>query len=371
MARLTFYSFDRLLSFNARYNGVVGGRGLGKTFGAKKRCVKDAIKYGHFTENGELVARRQFILLRRYKEEVASAKDGFLSDFHQEFPDYDLIIFGNKAKMTEKLERKPDESDAEFDKRMKKRKWITIGYFVALSTAQQKKGVSYHNVYTIIFDEFIIEKGNVQYLTNEVSKLNNFYSTVDRWNDRVRLFMLANSVGIDNPYFNEWDIRPDEESEFVVRGPNGFVVFHFPDSEKFKNEVFATAFGQFIKETSPEYADYAVNNQFVDNHGMLLGGKDYKATYLFSLETKNGVFSVWKSAAVREMSRELNYYVQKKRPRQELMFTLLPQKMNEDKVLMTYNDGPLSNLRGAFRRGRVLFDEPKTRNTFIAIFERK
>lgn len=361
MAKLSYYNDQQLLSRQATYNGVVGARGLGKTYGFKKRAIRDAIKRG-----------REFILLRRYKEELNEARSTFFADVGHEFPDHDFRTFGKYAQSSPVLKRIDGETEAERVKREKTRSWTTIGYFVALSTAQQKKGTSYPNVHTILFDEFIIEKGNVRYIQNEVTAFNNFYSTVDRWNDRVKVFFLANSVNIMNPYFLEWEIRPDEESEFVTRG-DGFICFHFPDSAKFQSEVFQTRFGKFIKTTSPEYADYAVGNTFSDNHDLLLDLKDYRATHLFNLETKHGVFSVWqaRNAEASLLGSRTTYYVQNKLPKSGLMFTLLADKMDENKMLMTYRDKPLEALRTAFRTGNVMFDTPPTRNTFIDIFERR
>ena len=33
-----FYSFDKVYSYNAVYNFIPGGRGIGKTYGAKKKA---------------------------------------------------------------------------------------------------------------------------------------------------------------------------------------------------------------------------------------------------------------------------------------------------------------------------------------------
>jgi len=44
--------------------------------------------------------------------------------------------------------------------------------------------------------------------------------------------------------------------------------------------------------------------------------------------------------------------------------------MDETKQLLTFSDSTLSILRTAFKQGRVWFDEPGTRNTFIDIFTR-
>jgi len=332
-----YYNYDRVCSYNAAYNFIVGARGLGKTYGAEVRAVKDYIKNGH-----------QFIYLRRYKNELQKSKATFFTAFAHLFPDWDFKIQGFEALIAPRATR--DE---------KKREWVPMGYFISLSTTQAEKSVSFNNVHTIIFDEFIIEKGNIHYLPDESTVFNNFYSTVDRYNDRVKVFFLANSVSIMNPYFLAFDVVPDRE--WITRG-DGFMVCHFPNSEAFASSVFETRFGKFIKNT--EYADYAVGNAFGDNHENLLDRKDYKAKYQYSLECSTGTFSVWYSGF------ENKYYVQAKRPKAERLFTLLAHKMSDDKTYITFNDRVLSALRTAFNHGRVTFDAPTTRNTFTEIFKR-
>lgn len=344
---LAYYSYSKMMSFNAYYNIIIGARGLGKTFGAKKLIISRAIKTGE-----------QFVYLRRYKDELKVSKDAFFSDIAEEFPDWDFRINGYTAEMA------PADS-----RETKGREWQIIGHFVALSTAQSRKGVSYHAVKWILFDEFIIEKGATHYLPREDVAFMNFYSTVDRWKDKTRVFFLANSVSVMNPYFLEWDIKPDQEGEFVkrrkveVRGQTvDYIVCHFADSAEFSSGVYKTAFGQFI--AGSEYADYAVGSKFEDNHDHLLQLKTASAKYMFTVETKHGKFSVWIDVI------NGNYYIQERRPKQEKTLTLLPDKMAEGKTLIQYNDRMLQTIRTSFRKGHALFDNAKTRNAFAEIFKR-
>jgi hypothetical protein len=340
MPRHPYYVYDKVCSYNGVYNFLVGGRGIGKTYGAKRRAIKAAIYKGD-----------QFIYLRRYKTEMTPARNTFFADISHLFPKWDFRVVGPEAQTAPARTRDS-----------KKRQWRTIGYFVTLSTAQTQKSVSYEHVKTIIFDEFIIENGALHYLPDEATIFTNFYSTVDRYKDKTVVWFLANSVSIMNPYFLEYEIRPDQESEFIVKN-DGFIVCHFPESAAFATSVYETRFGKFIKNT--EYADYAVANTFEDNHENLLAGKDSKSKYLFSLECRNGIFSVWHNWINDE------YFIQAKRPKNEPhMFTLLADKMDTNKNLVTLNDGPLQYLRTAFRSGRVSFDAPQTRNTFAEIFKR-
>jgi hypothetical protein len=335
-----YYDYGKLLSYNAVYNYLVGGRGLGKTFGAKKRALR------RFLSHGE-----QFIYLRRYKEELVTVRETFFADVAHEFPDWDFRTNGNVFEVSPASQRDN-----------KRRDWETIGYLMALSVAQKQKSVSFHRVKTIIFDEFIIEKGVVHYLPDEANVFNNFYSTVDRYQDKTTVFFLANAVSITNPYFLEYNIMPVEGDEWI-RLHNGFMVIHLPKAEEFAASVLQTRFGQFIAGT--DYAKYAVGNEFVDNNLDLVAAKDPNAKYKYTLETAQGTFSLWQNLG------ESLYYAVQKRPGNELMFTLLPERMSENKTLLMPNDMALQMLRSAYRHGRIWFDTPKTRNAFVDVFKRR
>ena len=351
LKKLNYYNYSKLLSYNATYNICVGGRGLGKTYGSKRIVIRDAIK----TWNDSLPDNEQqvdeFIYLRRYKPEMRLAKDTFFADIEHEFTNWDFRVNGIEAQMA------PVDTRTQSN-----RKWCIIGYFLPLVTSQNYKSVAFPRVKTIIFDEFIIERGLIHYLPNEATIFNNFYSTVDRYKDKTRVFFLANSVSITNPYFMEWDINPnDSDSNGIVKKAKGFIVCHFPDSKEFNTQAYETVFGRFIQGS--EYAEYAVENQFADNHQALIDEKTARARYYFTLEGKSGKFSVWYDSTSNE------YFCQSKIPKQEVIFTLDPTKMTEDKILMKWSDRPLSSLRGAFTRGRVSFDKPSVRNTFFEIFK--
>lgn len=339
--RMNFYNYDKLYSYNGIFNFLCGARGLGKTFGAKIKAIEANIKKGE-----------QFILVRRYKDELKKTKNAFFADIDAEgfFEEWDFRIFGDEAQRAHITTR--DD---------KKRAWITVGFFIPLSTSQSIKGVSFAKVRTIIFDEFIIEKGMTHYLPDEATVFTNFYSTVDRYRDECRVFFLANTVSINNPYFIEYSIKPDELKEFH-RSHDGFIVCHFADSADFQNDVYQTRFGRFIQGT--EYADYAVGSEFLDNHDGLLKLKNAEATYFYTLETGAGIFSVWLDWA------NSTYYIQSKRPKAEAIMTLLPHKMEEGKTLLFTNDKLIQDMRTAFRHSRVCFDSAQARNSFIEIFKR-
>jgi len=337
--QFSYYNYSKLFSYNCTYNFLIGARGLGKTYGIKKKVIKDAIRRGDM-----------FIYLRRYEGEIAAAAPTFFADVEWEFPNHDFRYHHGMAQMAH-IETRAD----------KKRIWTDIGFFIALSTAQKLKSVAFPKVKTIIFDEFIIEKGAIHYLPNEADVFNNFFSTVDRYKDKTKVLFLANSVSIMNPYFNRYDIEPSELEEFSVLF-DGFMLLHLAKSDEFNNQVYKTKFGKFIKGT--DYADYAVANEFIDNGKTLIEFKGFRAKYSYTLETDKGSFSVWQDDKNRQ------FYVQKKLPKKEVKFTLVPENIAKDKPLLTFNDPLLAYLRTCLRQGRMVFDVPSTRNAFIEIFSR-
>ena len=325
-----YYSYDRIRSYNARYLMVVGSRGTGKTYGAKRIAIKNAI------EKGE-----QFIYLRRHRVEQ-KGRFTFFDDIAHEFPGWEFAVHGNDAVM------RPEGDE----------KWKIIGYFCVLSISQAQKSVAYPLVTTIIFDEFIIENPQIHYLDDEVRVFNNFYLTVDRYKDKTVVFMLSNSASIMNPYMLAWDIRPT--SEFVKAG-DGFIVCHFADDTQFRNDVAQTRFGKFILSTDEEYADYAINNKFKDYTDQFIGKKSGRANYYCTVRTQAGCFSVW---------TDLPFFaVQEYRPKKEIMYCISHKCMREGDIYVKPNDRIMQMMRNAWRRGFMVFDSSKSRNIFTEIFK--
>lgn len=335
-----YYDFGPVLSKNGVFTFVPGGRGIGKTYGAKRLAIKDFIRKGEM-----------FIYVRRYRDELKISAKTFFADIEHEFPDWDFQIKGREAQMASVASRGD-----------KKREWSTMGFFIALSVTQQVKSTAFPRVTKIIFDEFIAETSVPGYLPNEYVHFLNFYNTVARRRENVRVLFLANAVSMMNPYFIALKIEPDKMGEFT-RLFKGFVVIHLPESDKYKNAVYATRFGQFIQGS--EYADYAVENAFADATNELVSDKPANARHEYNLMTKGGEFSVWFDRASSD------YYILDKLPRDsKLNLTLEMSKMTENRVGVNFNDPLMSDLRTHFRRAKVYFKSPAARNAFAQVFNR-
>ena len=127
-----FYNYDRVISYNAFLNFLIGERGVGKTFGASEFVTRQFIKKGD-----------EFVYLKRYKTDLEKGLKKFFSALIKEnkFPNNKLEVKGKTFYIDEKI----------------------AGYSMTLSTAHQIKSSNFPKVKYIIFDEFLIEEGQSHY----------------------------------------------------------------------------------------------------------------------------------------------------------------------------------------------------------------
>ena len=91
-----YYDYTKVLSYSAMLNFILGERGVGKSYGAKKIAIKKYLK-----------KNRKFIYLRRYDTELKkSLKDNeFFKDIaiDPDFKDLKLYVKGDKFMLDNKV----------------------------------------------------------------------------------------------------------------------------------------------------------------------------------------------------------------------------------------------------------------------------
>lgn len=210
MSSEMFYNYNRILSYNALINMLIGERGVGKTYGVTKVAIDDFLKNKH-----------EFIYLRRYKPELEKAVPNFFTalNSNNEYPDLRLY---NKAK-------KFYCNDEKF------------GEAVSLATSQDLKSVNFSKVRNIIFDEFIIEEGQKKfYLKNEVFVFLNLLETIGRLRD-IRVFMLSNSANSNNPYFVYFDLQLPYNNDIKLF-KNNTILLQYMKNEPYREAKRNTRF---------------------------------------------------------------------------------------------------------------------------------
>ena len=214
MDKTFYYTLQRVLSFNALINIIIGERGVGKSYTTKKHVINRFIKKGE-----------EFVYLRRYKTELKSSVPKFFDDIitNKEFPNANFKVKNNMFYIDDKI----------------------AGYALPLSTANILKSTSFAKVKTIVFDEFIIDKGCYHYLQNEVEQFLDIIETVGRLRD-IKVFLLGNAISITNPYFNYFDLSLPYNSEVKIakrdNTGNPLIVIYYAKNQAYREVKKQSAF---------------------------------------------------------------------------------------------------------------------------------
>lgn len=324
-----WFNPDRVFSYNALLNFVVGFRGVGKTYGCKVWAVN------HFFKTG-----RKFIYLRRFKEEVNGD---------------DLKTFFTQ------IENDPKMIGHEF--RVDGRQFYVDGQLCGqalyLTIQQSKKSVTYEDYDTIIFDEFIIEKGYQHYLPNEPLKLFNFMDTVFRHRDNCRCICLANAINWSNPYFTFFKFLPMQGGYQVTQ--NGTVLLNVYENEEYQEMRSQSRFAQMVHDTA--YDSMAIQNKFDDMSDDFIKARPKNGILQFNIQWKDKTYGVWFNPEVFEfvISNKINQDVN------TICYTTKDYKPNmmliTDKKLRVNNE-----LKRAFVNGYLFYEDMYIRNDMYDLF---
>ena len=279
-----YWDIDRTLTHNALFYVIVGNRSAGKSYGCKKRAITNFIKKGE-----------QFAYVRRYTDDLKDSLPNFFKDIvkNNEFPDYEFKVDGTKLYCRLKTEEDTKVTWKEED---------VCGYGLILSTADNKKSISYPSVTMIIYDEFMLDKesSSQRYLRNEPKTLLNLYETVARpgtEHPRCVLFMLSNSVSINNPFFLFWDLKmpsmdkPDGNGKYIWHHPTRPMIVENAVKQEMVDAKMQNEFYGIIKGTG--YDDFAIHNEFVNDDETFVEKRSSTAKFYFTFIYKNRKYGVW------------------------------------------------------------------------------
>lgn len=189
---MKFYNLKNILATDSIYNIVVGERSNGKTYSVLEYALKDYFKRG-----------KQLAIIRRWSDDF-KGKAGA-----QYFEN--LVSNGAIRKMSGGqyngvryraqrwyLIRTDEKGESEADEK-------PFAFAFSFSGMEHDKSTSYPDVSTILFDEFISSTG--YYFPDEFIIFANTLSTIIRHRDDVRIFMLANTISWNCPYFREMGLK--------------------------------------------------------------------------------------------------------------------------------------------------------------------
>ncbi len=201
--------------------------------------------------------------------------NGFFAQLQENgvFEDYDFKIKGSKNKITTFTCN-----------------GVNMGYAFPLSTANILKSASFPKVKTIIYDEFLIDKGTYHYLQNEIIQFLDTIETVSRLRD-IRVFLLGNAISTTNPYWDYFDIHLPYNSEFATFR-DGLIAVHYVKNEAYRKAKKESRFGRLI--AGSDYGRFAIENEFLRDDKSFIGKKTPHAKNFAVIVTKDGQFGVWR-----------------------------------------------------------------------------
>lgn len=324
-----WFTPDKVFSYNAYLNFVVGLRGVGKTYGAKKWCIKRFLKTGE-----------KFIYLKRFKEDFKG--DEIAQFFDDIAKDKDLSIHEFKVR-GKKLYVDNQE----------------CGQVMMLSVQQGKKSIPYPDTNTIIFDEFIIEKGYQHYLPNEPLKLLGFMDTIFRNRENVRCLCLANSVSWVNPYFTFYKFMPMQSGYQLIQ--EGTVLLNVYENKEFADARSDSKFGKLIKGTA--YETMAIGNEFADLNNDFIKKRSSNCNLIINIYWRQKYYGVWYDVS------EYCYIISNKMnaDANTLCYTTKDYKPN----MMLITDKNLhinKELKRAFVNGFLYYEDVYIRNEIYDLF---
>ena len=322
-----WYDLHTLLSHNALFSFIISNRGAGKTYSAKRWAIRSFLKTG-----------AQFIYLRRYKTEFDDFGK-FFNDIKDEFPDVSFEVKGKVILINGHI----------------------AGYGISLSTALTKKSVAYPLVDKIIFDEFVIDSKVIHYLSNEVNAFLEFYETVARTRNNVRVLFISNAVTIVNPYFLFWNLKVNQKARFTKY--KHMIIDNYTNQE-FIDMKYQTRFGQIIKGT--DYGNYAIENQYLKDNMNFVEKKTGDARFEFSITFNNCTYGFWSDykGGYVYVSEDIDPY-------NKICFTLTDNEHKPNMLLVkTANKSYL--LKGfihAYENGYMRFEDMRIKNQCLEIFK--
>lgn len=323
---------------NIAFIVIIGKRQIGKTYNVLKLMLD---------------SNKRFILLRGVKTELEMLKRNVNSPFEKIKGYEHKIIFESETEYTAGITRLDDSEDGTEVK-------TNIGMAAALSSIGRIRGFN-GDIYTdVVYDEFIPESHLLKVRHGD-DAFNNMYTTIAgnrelEGKKPLRVWLLANSNNLDSDILNALSIT-DVVERMSLRGEESRILkdrgimILLPDSRVITDKRKQTALYRAIGADS-KFARMAYENEFAYNDYTDVGTKpmqEYKpliaiGPLVIHLHKNDKTLYVTELYAKQEHCKHVygdtDYYIMKF------------QKDNPE-------------LKAAYMRGRITFQNMVVKNTFL------
>lgn len=277
MKKPKYYDWNKTLAYDADVTMVVGARGVGKTYGIRLQFVRDYIK-----------KEWRFVELVRFKTELSGLQSSYFDriESNEEFKDYIFKTDNNKAWIA----KNPVDEDERIE-------WHLMGYFLAMSQAQQIKKQTFNKVRRILLDEAILDKSDRfhHYLPREFSVLANIVDTVSRERPDVkgiapRIYLLGNALDVMNPYFIHYNIGVPNPG-YSWHSNKTMLLDYVQDETYQKSKAKDTVAGRMLAGTVE--GKIASDNEFTQINADFVLKKTKTAKFSFGIHYMGYDYAIW------------------------------------------------------------------------------
>lgn len=187
-----YYNLSRILSKDAQYNVIFGQRSNGKTYSCLEYILNNYVNYN---KQGAYLRRWDLDIKKKNMDALFASlvKDGVITRLTD--GKYNAVYYYSSRFYLCHVDEDNKQDDVDGRPFM---------YVFSLVAWQHDKSVSYPDVTTIFFDEFI---DKTYYLTDEFVIFANVISTIVRKRTDVKIFMCGNTINKYCPYFKEMGLK--------------------------------------------------------------------------------------------------------------------------------------------------------------------
>lgn len=291
-----YYSSDELFSRQSKINFIMGERGNGKSFDAKKRMINNFLKKGE-----------QSVYVRRRKTDIDEMKDKFFDDIFEFYPDVEFKVEGMYGYINGEL----------------------AIIMVALSTSVKKKSTPFPRVTLIVFDEYIEPRNKFpNYLKDEMFTLWELIRTIVRMRENWRMMIIGNAISYVNPFFTYYNIQiRDNKKRFhpfkkKKDGSKYLITIELTETPDYREKFAETDLAELLEGTS--YGDYSMNAvAYEDNNSFILPLRTGIHVPICSLYYQGNKIGVW-------YNQEGNVYCDDTLdPSLQRNYSILPEEITE------------------------------------------
>lgn len=324
-----YLDIEKILSYKMPFSWIVGGRAVGKTYGA--------LKYAYESHT-------RFILMRRTQAQTDLINKPEFNPYKAINQDLGTDIQVKSISKYNSRIFEPAEDGEQL-----------LGYTCALSTISNMRGFDASDCRLLIYDEFIPEK-HERPIKGEGAAFLNAYETINRNRELkgeppLQVLGLANAFNIANPVFLELGLvgrcekMKNNDQEFFMDPERGILLVLLQRSKISK----AKADTALYRLSSGSYKDMALSNDFIYNNSDSIKAQALKE---YKLLCTVGEISIYRHKSKRE------YYVSEHRS------GTAPLYKSDEVGIMRYRRKYGLVLAPAYVNNRVLFENILTKSLF-------